>query len=163
MKQKPEDNAANHDEIVNLSFEGGKALADGEPTRALELLGRKHDMIVQELGEDSLYATASGIDLAEALAACGKHAEAGRLFSQALLRRRELLEDDVFRTVSGIAMNAYFTGDYPSAEAHFNELIAELKRRGEKYDLQLTSKIISDKCFCASDGIPRGRRCLSKT
>jgi hypothetical protein len=122
--------------MLTLTMEGRAALASGEPVRALDLLRRKHALVIQRFGEQSVFAATSGVDLGEALLGCGEYEEAGELLRWSAARYRELDTNDerAIRAMSAAAMAAYQAADYGSAEAQFKALIADLRSRGEDFE-----------------------------
>jgi CHAT domain-containing protein len=135
MPRKPRED--NFGEMMKLTFEGRAALAAGEPIKALELLRKKHALVLQRFGKNSVFAATSGVDLGEALLGCGQYAEAGQLLAWSATRYRELDTNDerALRALGAAAMAAYQAADYQSAEAQYKVLITDLETRGEKFQL----------------------------
>jgi len=122
--------------MMKLTMEGRFALEAGEPSKALKLLRKKHRLVLKNFGEESVFAATSGVDLGQALLACGDYDEAAKILKWSAERYRTMDVDDqrAIRAASASAMAAYQAANYAMAEEMFRQLITDLERRGEAFD-----------------------------
>lgn len=123
--------------MLELTFAGREALAQGHANQALELLKEKHELVIDYWGKETLFAATSAVDLAEAYLAFGETSEADKLLEWALHRYRALEVNDerLLRAELSWAISAYQAADYINAEQRFLALIAHHRAGGAQHDL----------------------------
>lgn len=122
--------------MLQLTFAGREALAQGHANQALSLLKEKHELVIEYWGKEAVFTATSAVDLADAYLACGETSEADKLLEWALDRYHELEVNDerLLNVEMNWAMSAYLAANYASAETRFLALIARLRADGVQHD-----------------------------
>lgn len=139
MNAEAEDGAGSESdaflEMMRLTMEGRAALAAGKPIQALSMLKRKHALVLEKWGEESLFSATSGVDLGDALLSCGHYEEGRDVLAWSVGRYRTLGVDDhrLLRAMSAAALAAYQAADYAEAELQYKALLSDLDTRGAEF------------------------------
>lgn len=118
-------------EIMALTNEGRLFLSLGDFASALDVLSRKHELIVKKFGQFSLYTATSGVDLAEAMLGCDQFENVAKNLeaSIATYLKLDITDHRMIRAKQMLAWSAYKAADYPTAEAKFRDLIASIRQQ----------------------------------